>query len=255
MPFKLRKAPNKNAYWVVDVNGKKYSKEPISKEMARKQQRAIYRSESLRGGITSQKFLNFLHQLRSVVRNDLGDWTIDSTGNLYFDSDFMGPLMSVIQAYFPPSEYEEINNSQLKKNIMRLFEVRNINEFINLVRELYPRQFEGPIRTFINDVESGKSIDEQIDEAHELLHIVFFKLFKELVEEYVQGDVDTSKFRKEFRGGAMPDELNILQSIAKQSYNLTDPLQNIDGWELVRWTPTMKFYMKGNDVIVGVNSF
>ena len=50
----------------------------------------------------------------------------------------------------------------------------------------------------------------------------------------------------------MPDELKVLQVIAKQSYNLTDPIQNVDGWELVRWTPTMKFYMKGQDVIVGV---
>jgi len=58
--------------------------------------------------------------------------------------------------------------------------------------------------------------------------------------------------KQHLRGGAMPDELKVLQVIAKQSYNLTDPIQNVDGWKLVSWTPTMKFYMKGKDVIVGV---
>jgi hypothetical protein len=54
------------------------------------------------------------------------------------------------------------------------------------------------------------------------------------------------------RGKAMPEGLDILQQIAKESYNLENPKENIGGWILKKWTPTLKFYMKGNDVIVGV---
>lgn len=58
--------------------------------------------------------------------------------------------------------------------------------------------------------------------------------------------------KRKLKGKALPEELNILQQIAKQSYNLVDPQSDINGWTLKKWTPTMKFYIKGNDVIVGV---
>jgi hypothetical protein len=55
MPWKLRKAPNRDLYWVVDVNGKKYSKEPIPLERAKAQMRALYANEG--GAIELPKFL------------------------------------------------------------------------------------------------------------------------------------------------------------------------------------------------------
>jgi hypothetical protein len=54
------------------------------------------------------------------------------------------------------------------------------------------------------------------------------------------------------KGKAMPAELNTLQKITKESYNLTGPTEDVDGWKLIKWFPRVKFYMKGNDVIVGV---
>jgi len=45
MPFRLRKAPKKDAYWVVDDTGKKYSKSPMPMEAARRQQKALYAAE------------------------------------------------------------------------------------------------------------------------------------------------------------------------------------------------------------------
>ena len=42
MPYKLRKAPGRELYWVVDDKGKKYSKEPISKTKADKQLKALH---------------------------------------------------------------------------------------------------------------------------------------------------------------------------------------------------------------------
>jgi hypothetical protein len=37
MPYKLRKVRNKELYWVVDNEGKHYSKEGLRKEVAEKQ--------------------------------------------------------------------------------------------------------------------------------------------------------------------------------------------------------------------------
>jgi hypothetical protein len=54
------------------------------------------------------------------------------------------------------------------------------------------------------------------------------------------------------KGKAMPAELNTLQKITKESYNLTGPTEDVDGWKLIKWFPRVKFYMKGDDVIVGV---
>jgi hypothetical protein len=43
MPYKLRKAPKRNLYWVVSTEtGKKHSKDPIEKEKAEAQMRVLY---------------------------------------------------------------------------------------------------------------------------------------------------------------------------------------------------------------------
>jgi hypothetical protein len=52
-------------------------------------------------------------------------------------------------------------------------------------------------------------------------------------------------------GGEMPDK-NILQQIAQASYNLENPPQTIGDWNLLKWTPTLKFYNNGNTIIVGI---
>jgi hypothetical protein len=48
MPYKLRKAPKKDLYWVVKTSdGKHMSEDPIPKERAEAQMRALYASENL----------------------------------------------------------------------------------------------------------------------------------------------------------------------------------------------------------------
>ena len=50
MPYKLRKAPKKDLYWVVNKEtGKKYSKEPLPKGRAQAQMRALYANENVEG--------------------------------------------------------------------------------------------------------------------------------------------------------------------------------------------------------------
>ena len=61
-PFRLRKAPKRDLYWVVDDKGKKYSKDPMPKEKARAQQKALYAAEGrgeLKGGTMEDAFAYF----------------------------------------------------------------------------------------------------------------------------------------------------------------------------------------------------
>jgi len=41
MPYKLRKAPKRDLYWVVGEDGLHHSKEPITMEQAKKQMTAL----------------------------------------------------------------------------------------------------------------------------------------------------------------------------------------------------------------------
>ena len=45
MPYKLRKAPKRELYWVIGPDGKHHSKDPIPKERAQAQMRALYAAE------------------------------------------------------------------------------------------------------------------------------------------------------------------------------------------------------------------
>ena len=46
MPYKLRKAPNKDLFWVVSKEtGKKHSQEPLPRARAEAQMRALYAAE------------------------------------------------------------------------------------------------------------------------------------------------------------------------------------------------------------------
>lgn len=46
MPYKLRKAPNQDKYWVVGKDGSHKSIEPLPKARAEKQMKALYAVES-----------------------------------------------------------------------------------------------------------------------------------------------------------------------------------------------------------------
>ena len=45
MPYRIRKAPRKDLYWVVAQDGRHLSKEPMPKERAMAQMRAAYAAE------------------------------------------------------------------------------------------------------------------------------------------------------------------------------------------------------------------
>ena len=53
-----------------------------------------------------------------------------------------------------------------------------------------------------------------------------------------------------YGSGAMPDN-NVLQQMAQQSYK-PSPDQKVDGWTLVKSTPTLKMYQLGDTIIVAI---
>jgi len=79
MPYKLRKAPKRDLYWVIAQDGKHMSKEPIPKERAEAQIRALYASERQQKGGSKTRpsgdeyYWNSIYQaLRDKIR-DLAD--------------------------------------------------------------------------------------------------------------------------------------------------------------------------------------
>lgn len=59
-PFKLRKVPKKDLYWVIDATGKHYSKEGLPKEKAKQQQKALYAAEA-RGDFEGAGFFSDIY--------------------------------------------------------------------------------------------------------------------------------------------------------------------------------------------------
>ena len=60
MPYRLRKAPKRDLYWVIAEDGSHKSKEPMPKEQAEAQMRALYaamgrKGKSLKGSFTFKK--------------------------------------------------------------------------------------------------------------------------------------------------------------------------------------------------------
>lgn len=117
MPYKLRKAPNKNLYWVVNKDsGKKHSIDPIPLDRANKQMRLLraidhgfipsknYKKKSLQGGLQESscvfysgqfsqpdykyRVLNFIELCKNFPDLAGNNHTLDEclayTGALYF---------------------------------------------------------------------------------------------------------------------------------------------------------------------------
>jgi hypothetical protein len=79
MPYKLRKAPKRDLYWVVAEDGTKKSKEPIPLERAEAQMRALYASENKKGkGVSSSKpsDITIKKEAKKAYRKKLEDDTL-----------------------------------------------------------------------------------------------------------------------------------------------------------------------------------
>jgi len=60
MPYKLKKVPGKDLYWVVGVDGTKHSKEGLSIEMAKKQMTALNIAHARKEGHNIPKLIKYV---------------------------------------------------------------------------------------------------------------------------------------------------------------------------------------------------
>lgn len=68
MPYKLRKAPGKDLYWVISIEtGKKHSNEPISKEKAEAQKRVLEAAMVDELADQYEKHIDFKHLKEMVI--------------------------------------------------------------------------------------------------------------------------------------------------------------------------------------------
>jgi hypothetical protein len=73
MPYKLRKAPKKELYWVVtSETGKKHSKDPIAKDKAQAQKRILEQAlrEELKGGSKWQHVRLIAEEIKKVKKRN-----------------------------------------------------------------------------------------------------------------------------------------------------------------------------------------
>jgi len=70
MPYKLRKAPKRDLYWVVGEDGRHKSKDPLPKEQAEAQMRALYASSAKegKGNDTQSVLARTANKKRAIVR-------------------------------------------------------------------------------------------------------------------------------------------------------------------------------------------
>ena len=301
MPYKLRKAPKRNLYWVVTIEtGKKHSKDPIPLAKAQAQMRIL--EQQLVGGTipknVAQQFIDILEETprRPNLENDLRvvynalpledrhkvDLMIQNKSSNEFE--YLGALLlagilpedvkKIRDWFYEDCETDEEGAGKGKKlklkgglspahlnliydSLLDTMTMRDAREAVRTVLELLtPNQREVLRKTFI-----------QFD----VLHIDVLKALEILEIDRPATQEELASYNTELRKTitAMKEALNlylpvigirngagkpsndIFQKIAVESY-AKEPKKNVDGWELVSFTPTLKFYRKGSDIVVGV---
>jgi hypothetical protein len=97
MPYKLRKAPKRDLYWVVGEDGKKHSKEPIPLERAKAQMRALYASMR-RGGMTFTDFQNLV-----AIHNSIDGKTISAEDSI--------TTLNILLELFTPGQTQTLKDN------------------------------------------------------------------------------------------------------------------------------------------------
>lgn len=237
MPYRLRKAPNKDLYWVVNTEtGKKHSKEPLPRERAEAQVKALYANvPEARGGMDpvpneEKSDKDYIKEVEAY----LGECKKALT-----TQDPHGDVSSAgLQAHFTELErrVKRADNSGFLSLGDRMEELAKLIKTYKVAMEtrgmgkvsISKKAFVKEHKNLLGVLKRGKKSElraEAKDQAKELANVV--------------------------GGGPIPDR-NILQQLATQSYKQV-PLNRVGQFELVRATPTLKFYRdNGNTIIVAI---
>ena len=213
--YKLRKAPKRDLYWVIGADGAHKSKEPLPKEQAEAQMRALYAAmgregEKITGGMID------VEEIRQFVADNY-DEIKDLAEHVYDNRGFYYAMLRRFGGWVR-GKWEDVKR---------------------FIRERMGRRGAGIT------IPKGKFIKEHTN----LLKVLKKGNPAQLKAEYKDQAEELSKV---MRGcGAMPSRA-LLQQIAKQSYE-SSPAPKIDNLTLVSATPTLKFYeAPDNTIVVGI---
>ena len=226
MPYKLRKAPNRDLYWVVGEDGKKHSKEPIPKERAEAQMRALYSAMSKEGGT---------HRTNFIKANKIEDKPYNLKELAGISSV---PLKKLQEVYDRGIGAYKTNPASVR---LKGSYIKGVNAPMS--KKLSKEQWAmARVYSFLdgnpkhdNDLRGGAWYD------------VFTKPIQRIRNVFSSTPAPAPQ---QPQIGTKPPR-TIFQQVAQQSYE-NPPQQNIGGFELIHSTPTIKFYKKDNVILVGI---
>ena len=224
MPYRLRKAPKRDLYWVVAEDGTKKSKEPLPREDAEAQMRALYAAMRKEGGV--------LPPNPRVV-----SWTQDPP--VIAASPHTTVRAVGVRGDNPSTD---VTDPAVVSN------VSNAARILGIPPALFPVIL--PPST-VRRGRGGVSITKPafIKEHKNLLGVLKRGKRSELNAEYADQSKELSKVLK--GSGPIPDR-NILQQFATQSYQ-DIPANRIGQFQLALSTPTLKIYKdEGNTIVVAI---
>lgn len=183
-------------------------------------------------------------QFRGLFR-DLPMGNFEESGEIDIFPSYMKQVNKTILKVFGKEMLANVeNNSPAYTNLNVLMStLRDLEGLEKIAKKKFPVKFE-----MINN---NPRLDN-ITKASLYLLLVESELVRDLIRLFQNPAGQGKPKKKKLKGKAMPEGLIPLQQMAKESYNLVDPKKEINGWELKRWSPTLKFYVKGNEVIVAV---
>jgi len=240
MPWKLRKAPNRDLYWVVTKDtGKKHSKEPLPKEDAEAQMRALYATigGSKNSGYVKKmvamdtldihKVKRASHHLLALaaLKRAKAEPTLNDLKEMlrfvYMDHN---PLMSDVG--------RTLKYATSKKGFYDILDrLVDNSDFTNYIKPFFSERFQIFKKWHLEHPNATP-----LTEGNPLL---------------IHSDAFSTKRGRRGGGASEEGSTATLQEMAKVSYSPTPP-HAINGYTLIHSTPTLKFYKKGNLIIVAI---
>lgn len=268
MPYKLRKAPNRDLYWVVGEDGKKHSKEPIPKERAEAQMRALYSAMSKEGGAIPSQYVANLSPAEkkkqiALINKSKKDYekgviedrptvsdepTKRSKYVVKFENKYGFPITdkSKLNKTFPDADIEKI----LAKGV-GAYGSSGSRPNVGKSQWAYARLASvltgGPALRIDKDLVGAKSMAKITEKRGGAWYDVFTKPIQRIRSIFSSTPAPAPQ---QPQIGTKPPR-TIFQQVAQQSYEVP-PQQNIGGFELIHSTPTIKFYKKDNVILVGI---
>ena len=210
MPYKLRKAPKRDLYWVVGPDGKHHSKEPLPKARAEAQRKALYAAERRE----DEARIPTAREEKAIDRKTEGGGVLKGGAT---HKDRFERVVSLLMDWVGVEEIDPFILFDVYNMVPRddNDELEDVNQqHLDAVRAYLQPELDDNKMSDITDILDDDGVVAVAGGGnHHALH----------------------------GAGPLP-ELTILQQIAKAAYS-TSPPRDIGPFKLRSATPTLKFYV------------